>query len=175
MTIMDTNKIEELLASKVSAYEIEKRSGVTRNTISKLRTKKQEVMKMSLESANKLQKFWEEYTMVKQYFDGSYDLFVLEGNTQDRRRAVTNALHVFLKVEELSEELENLVDGLRQEALNDSERLYLSFDNIAADAKEFDEIPTGGEMDNGKESVVLYKAVELESRKNLYILLTYDL
>ena len=66
MTIIDTNKIEELLASKVSAYEIEKRSGVTRNTISKLRTKKQEVMKMSLESANKLQKFWEEYTMVKQ-------------------------------------------------------------------------------------------------------------
>lgn len=41
MTIIDTNKIEELLATKVSAYEIEKRSGITRNTISKLRTKKQ--------------------------------------------------------------------------------------------------------------------------------------
>lgn len=65
MTIIDTNKIEELLASKILGYEIEKRSGVTRNTISKLRTKKQEVMKLSLGSANKLQKFWEEYTMIK--------------------------------------------------------------------------------------------------------------
>lgn len=65
MTIIDTNKIKALLDSDVSAYEIEKRTKLNRNSIGMLRTGKQDIMRLTLENAKKLQDFGEEYTMEK--------------------------------------------------------------------------------------------------------------
>ncbi|WP_422698885.1 hypothetical protein ACOX9P_09000 [Enterococcus durans] len=65
MTIIDTNKIKALLDSDVSAYEIEKRTKLNRNSIGMLRAGKQDIMRLTLENAKKLQDFWEEYMMEK--------------------------------------------------------------------------------------------------------------
>lgn len=61
MTIIDTDKIQQLLDSDISAYKIEKMTGVTRSNISLYRTKATKILNMNLDKAIKLQKFWEEY------------------------------------------------------------------------------------------------------------------
>lgn len=63
MTTIDTNKIQELLDSDVSAYSIEAVTGLNRTTISQLRTKKKNIMTLTMQNALKLQKFWEEHKM----------------------------------------------------------------------------------------------------------------
>ncbi|MEV7282949.1 hypothetical protein [Streptomyces sp. NPDC093111] len=63
MTTIDTNKIQELLDSDVSAYSIEAVTGLNRTTISQLRTKKKDIMTLTMQNALKLQKFWEEHKM----------------------------------------------------------------------------------------------------------------
>lgn len=56
-TIADLKLVEVLLNSEVSAYEIEAKTGVTRMTISNLRTGKANVEKMELMTAIKLTRF----------------------------------------------------------------------------------------------------------------------
>lgn len=63
MTIIDTNKIQALFDSKVSAYAIEKDTDIRRMTITNYRNGKADILNMSLDKAIKLQKFWEEYIM----------------------------------------------------------------------------------------------------------------
>lgn len=56
-TIADLKLVEVLLNSDVSAYEIEAKTGVTRMTISNLRTGKSNIEKMELMTAIKLTRF----------------------------------------------------------------------------------------------------------------------
>ena len=56
-TIANLKLIEVLLNSKVSAYEIETKTGITRTTISNLRTGKAKIEKMELITAIKLTRF----------------------------------------------------------------------------------------------------------------------
>lgn len=63
MTTIDTNKIQALFDSKVSAYAIEKNTDIRRTTITNYRNGKADILNMSLDKAIKLQNFWEEYIM----------------------------------------------------------------------------------------------------------------
>ncbi|MDT2735307.1 hypothetical protein P7H24_12615 [Enterococcus thailandicus] len=63
MTIIDTNKIQALFDSKISAYAIEKDTDIRRMTITNYRNGKADILNMSLDKAIKLQEFWEEYIM----------------------------------------------------------------------------------------------------------------
>ena len=55
------------------------------------------------------------------------------------------------------------------------EKQFIYSAHTSCEDNGFDEIPTGGEMYNGKESVVPYEIAEMETGKNLSLLLTYDL
>lgn len=177
--VIDTSKIKELLDSEMSAYEIEKRVSISRTTILQLRNKEKDIESLTLKNAEKLQKFWEEYTMTKKYFNGSYETINLEGSSFDKIQQISRAINDFIANENLSEEvsdyLYDLPSSISKESLNDSEHLYLSFDDIAPKVSKLDEIPTAGELDNGFESVVRYVDVDLENGKTLYLLLTYDI
>ena len=78
MTIIDTNKIQALFDSKISAYGIEKDTDIRRMTITNYRNGKADILNMSLDKAIKLQKFWEEYTMeeyesLKTFIENDYE------------------------------------------------------------------------------------------------------
>lgn len=63
--IIDTSKINELLESDISAYELAKHVSISRTTILQLRNKEKDIESLTLKNAKKLQDFWEEYTMEK--------------------------------------------------------------------------------------------------------------
>ncbi|MBO0432820.1 hypothetical protein [Enterococcus sp. DIV0660C] len=63
MTIIDTDSIQKLMDSNLSAYSIEKDTGVSRMTITNYRKGSANILNMSLDKAIKLQEFWEEYIM----------------------------------------------------------------------------------------------------------------
>ena len=65
MTIIDTDKLQQLLDSDIPAYKIGKLASVNRNSVLSYKNKKSDILNMSLDKAIKLQKFWEEYTMEK--------------------------------------------------------------------------------------------------------------
>ncbi|CEI81325.1 hypothetical protein BN997_01143 [Oceanobacillus oncorhynchi] len=52
--------IEELLASEITAYKIQQRTGINRSTVGRLKNKEIEIKKLSLENALKLNDLWEE-------------------------------------------------------------------------------------------------------------------
>lgn len=63
--IIDTSKINELLESDISAYELAKHVSISRTTILQLRNKEKDIESLTLKNAKKLQDFWEEYMMKK--------------------------------------------------------------------------------------------------------------
>lgn len=65
MTIIDTDKIQELIDSDLSAYELAKHVSISRTTILQLRNKEKDIESLTLKNAKKLQDFWEEYMMEK--------------------------------------------------------------------------------------------------------------
>ncbi|MFB8468341.1 hypothetical protein [Enterococcus thailandicus] len=77
MTIIDTNKIQALFDSKISAYAIEKDTDIRRMTITNYRNGKADILNMSLDKAIKLQEFWEElvmeeYESLKTFIENDY-------------------------------------------------------------------------------------------------------
>ncbi|MBS0935723.1 XRE family transcriptional regulator [Lactiplantibacillus plantarum] len=54
-----TRKVEQLLASEVTAYRIAKDTGITQSSITNLRNKKRRVDKMTLKSAEILGEYWD--------------------------------------------------------------------------------------------------------------------
>lgn len=65
MMIIDTSKINELLESDISAYELAKHVSISRTTILQLRNKEKDIESLTLKNAKKLQDFWEEHMMEK--------------------------------------------------------------------------------------------------------------
>lgn len=63
--IIDTSKINELLESDISAYELAKHVSISRTTILQLRNKEKDIESLTLKNAKKLQDFWEGYMMEK--------------------------------------------------------------------------------------------------------------
>lgn len=61
--MINTENIKKLIASDVSAYQIEKETGVSRMTITNYRNNKSNLMNMSLENGRKLSNYWEEINM----------------------------------------------------------------------------------------------------------------
>ncbi|MFB8449871.1 hypothetical protein [Enterococcus thailandicus] len=77
MTIIDTSSIQKLIDSNLSAYSIEKDTGVSRMTITNYRKGNANILNMSLDKAIKLQEFWEEYIMeeyqsLKEFIEHDY-------------------------------------------------------------------------------------------------------
>lgn len=54
MAVADKSSIEELIKSSITAYQIEKDTGVSRTTISRIRTGKASIENLSFENAAKL-------------------------------------------------------------------------------------------------------------------------
>ena len=144
MTIIDTNKIKALLDSDVSAYEIEKRTKLNRNSIGMLRAGKQGIMRLTLENAKKLQDFWEEYNKmseekVKNYLesypktfstsmDEMFDLF--KSDVYELSKDYKNNEAYVYTVKDLREECEENNDTERLEGLKGHDDSEIVVDTI---------------------------------------------
>lgn len=142
--IIDTNKIKALLDSDVSAYEIEKRTKLNRNSIGMLRAGKQDIMRLTLENAKKLQDFWEEYNKmseekVKNYLenypktfstsmDEMFDLF--KSDVYELSKDYKNNEAYVYTVKDLREECEENNDTERLEGLKEHDDSEIVVDTI---------------------------------------------
>jgi transcriptional regulator with XRE-family HTH domain len=172
-----TDIISELLDEKITSYRLAQETGLSVQLLDKYRHGKSNINNMTLEKAERLVNFALSESN-DNYFDADYDVFLLEGNLDSKKKQIYEAFFDFVQSNKLQAkiftELSQVLENLHSETIHDSEHLYLSFENIADGAVENEEIPTGGDPDNGKEAVVKCTSIDTDSNQRIYILFTYD-
>lgn len=144
MTIIDTDKIQELIDSDLSAYELAKHVSISRTTILQLRNEEKDIESLTLKNAKKLQDFWEEYNKmseekVKNYLenypktfstsmDEMFDLF--KSDVYELSKDYKNNEAYVYTVKDLREECEENNDTERLEGLKGHDDSEIVVDTI---------------------------------------------